>query len=444
MEQTRKKGVSSVAGRIQRSIGSQLFFMLLICDLIALALAGATWCYLAERDYTGETDVRTLYTTVERRLERTTGPDGSRRIAYVLNAPQRPERRVDATEPLGLALALFGAAFAVELTLLAVMDLMNIARVRHQLKPFYQIAQEAQRLSRMPLDATRAPFAGGGQDAQSGAIQAETFHTLEDAIERIRPDAPGQRLSTGQSGLGGLEQAINDLIARMQASYRQQTRFVSDASHELRTPIAVVKGYADMLARWGKDDERVLSESIAAIQTETEHMSTLVEQLLFLARGDSGRTQMAFEPVRLSDMLAEIYEESRMIHPDHVWQYSGREAPCVRADAAMLKQAVRILIDNAVKYTPVGETIRIRGYRGEQGEACIEVQDSGIGISQNEAQHIFERFFRSDPARSSQTGGSGLGLSIAKWIVDRHNGWFDVLSRPDVGTRITISMPADS
>ena len=449
MEQTGKKRVSSVASGIRRSVNGQLFAMILCCNLILLLLAAGCWCYLNERDYAGETQVKTLYEQVTRKVERTKLPDGTWRIEYVLNAPGLAETRVDATEPIGLAAVLFGAAFVVELLLMVVMDLVNAIGIRAKLRPFDQLARQAQRLSQAPMDGTSAPYrndiksAGrsGATDGSGETIHKETVHTLESAIEHIRPDAPGQRLSTGQSELEGLEEAINALILRMQETYQQQTRFVSDASHELRTPIAVIKGYTDMLARWGRDDEKVLTESIAAIQTETEHMGTLVEQLLFLARGDSGRTQLSYETVQLGDMLSDVYEESRMIHPDHVWRFSAEADLPVRADTAMLKQAVRILVDNAVKYTPPGETIRIRGCQGGQGQLCIEVQDSGMGVSEEEAAHMFERFFRSDPARSSQTGGTGLGLSIAKWIIDRHDGWFEVLSRPEFGTRMTICLP---
>lgn len=446
MEEVRKKKTSSVARRIRRSVREQLGWMLFCCNCIIFMLVAMTWCYITEREYAGESNVQALYGLVTRQVERVELPDGGWRLEYVIQTPQLPQKRVEVTEPLRLALVLLCAAWVIELLPLGCINLINFARIRHLLRPFDQIAEEAQRLSRVPLDTTRTPYGRtdgpfASRSGDANAFAQESFHTLEDAIEHIRPDAPGERLSTGQGELEGLEQAINNLILRMQATYQQQTRFVSDASHELRTPIAVIKGYTDMLARWGKDDEKVLSESIAAIQAETEHMNTLVEQLLFLARGDSGRTKMTFAPVVLDGMLSEVYEESRMIHPDHEWRYVPTAGITVTADAAMLKQAVRVLIDNAVKYTPAGETIRIRCYRNAHGDACIEVQDSGIGISEEEVAHMFERFFRSDPARSSQTSGTGLGLAIAKWIVDRHNGWFDVFSRPDIGTRITITLP---
>ena len=228
----------------------------------------------------------------------------------------------------------------------------------------------------------------------------------------------------------------------MREAYREQSRFVSDASHELRTPIAVIQGYADMLSRWGKNDEKVLGEGIAAIQSESAHMKTLIEQLLFLARGDSGKNQMVMEETDLAAMMREVYEESCMIHADRTWRCDADAPVTVLGDAAMLKQTARILVDNAVKYTSAGARITLRA-RMQGDVPCFEVQDNGIGISKADIAHIFDRFYRSDPARARTTGGTGLGLSIAKWIVDKHKGYIDVFSREEIGTRMRVLLPQE-
>lgn len=163
-----------------------------------------------------------------------------------------------------------------------------------------------------------------------------------------------------------------------------------------------------------------------------------------MARGDSGRTQLKLRRIQLAPLVSEVYEESEMIHPEHVWQFQCVDAAEADADDALLKQAVRILVDNAVKYTKPGECIRLRVLLGTDGAPCIEVQDSGIGISEEDMTHVFERFFRADPARNAGTGGTGLGLAIAKWIVDRHGGHFELRSEPGAGTRITICLPKPS
>ena len=288
-------------------------------------------------------------------------------------------------------------------------------RVRKILEPLNELALRADELSRLEF----------GEDK---------YHVLEDAIAHLDTDE-SSKLSLGDSELMGIEAAINNLLTRIREANRQQARFVNDASHELRTPIAVIGGYADMLERLGKDDEKILNESIAAIQTETARMNHLVEQLLFLARGDSGRTKLNKEEVKLSDLMREAYEESVMIDEKHVYRFRQVDDPTVQVDAGLLKQAVRILIDNAAKYTKEGDEI-ILSCGTENGNPYLQVQDCGIGMAESDAQHMFERFYRADKARSYE--GTGLGLSIAKWIVDKHNGHFEVLSRQDLGTRIRI------
>lgn len=442
MDKSREKNGTSVAASIRRTIGRQLLRAMLLCNLCALLLGAAAFAYCFESDYAGIRDPRAFVPQITRRVEY----EKNGTLHYVMQMQGKPEKRIDITRGVDLSLLGVCAALLLELTALGIMELVNMGLIRKRLRPLSQLAEQAQRLSRVPLDTTRAPYdepARRTGDAGAGTIAAEKFESLEHALEDFRPDAAHGRFSTGDDDLTGLEQAINHLIERMQESYRQQTRFVSDASHELRTPIAVIKGYADMLARWGKDDVQVLTESISAIQTETEHMSHLVEQLLFLARGDSGRTQLQFASVRLDELMRDIYEESCMIHPAHNWRLDAPQPVSVSADNAMLKQAIRILVDNAVKYTAEGESICLRALQNANGEACAQVQDSGMGISQEELPHVFERFFRADPARNGQKGGTGLGLSIAKWIVDRHGGYFDVVSLPDVGTRIGICLPPE-
>ena len=293
-------------------------------------------------------------------------------------------------------------------------------KIRRILAPINEIALKADELSRL-------------------SFTEDKYQVIEDAIEHIHPEEAesGSTLSFGDSDLAGVEAAMNNLLLRMRSTMRQQSRFVNDASHELRTPIAVIQGYAAMLERWGKTDEKILDEGISAIKNEADHMNYLVEQLLFLARGDSGRTALNKQPVMTDVFLREIYEESLMIDEKHRYRLRDTGEPAeVSVDPGLMKQAVRILIDNAAKYTPEGEEILLSYGINEKGSPYLQVQDLGSGISESELPHIFERFFRADEARSSE--GTGLGLSIAKWIVDKHGGHFEVLSRKDLGTRIRI------
>ena len=406
---------NSIARRINRSWQWKKFWLILLLDAAALLACLAAYLYVKETTVTGAFAgwglPRSL--TTSGRLDD---------LRYIFTW-QGEAHTVPLAGFIELAIR-FGRPLLIAEGVVWLLGFLGGAKsARRLLKPLNRMAQTAQRLS----DAA----------AQPRGVDEAKFHDLEHAIEKIDI---GDRLSTGDKDLRGLEDAINDLLARMHAAYRQQTQFVSDASHELRTPIAVIQGYVGMLDRWGKDDEKVLEESIAAIKGETAHMKTLVEQLLFLARGDSGRQQMAPEPMDLSDMMAEVLEEYRMIDPAHEWRQGGLSPAPVSADPALIKQAARVLIDNAVRYTPEGGSIRLSAGT-EDGRAWFEVQDGGIGIGEGDVEHIFDRFYRADPARARQSGGTGLGLSIAKWIIDRHGGHFEVVSRPELGTRIRGVLP---
>ena len=316
----------------------------------------------------------------------------------------------------------FDMLLRLEGLLVVLWVLLETLKVRAKLKPLQEFADAALKLSDMD-----------GETEQR-------YQKLENAIDMLSPGEEDQKLATGDAELAGLESAVNKLMARMRDSYRQQARFVSDASHELRTPIAVIRGYADLLDRWGKTDEKILEESIEAIKDESENMQHLVEQLLFLARGDSGHTPLNISDFDVSDIMKEVWEESAMIDKAHDYRFeSGGDIPA-RGDVSLIKQAARILVENASKYTPEGGEILLRSLVHE-GHPAFSVQDSGIGISESDIPHIFERFYRADDSRSKQTGGSGLGLAIAKWIVERHGGRFEVLSRKDIGTRITVILP---
>ena len=289
-------------------------------------------------------------------------------------------------------------------------------KIRKILAPINEIAIKVDELSRM-------------------SFTEEKYQYIEDVISNIQPEE-AEVLSFGDEDLQGIEAAMNNLLMRMRDTYRQQARFVNDASHELRTPIAVIEGYVNMLARWGGEDEKVLEESIAALQREAGHMKHLVEQLLFLARGDSGKTKLEIEDISLQECMQEVYEESLLIDEEHVYRYRPMEDVHIDGDFMMIKQAVRILVDNAAKYTKEQDEIILSVGRNEDGNAYLQVQDTGIGMEEIDVEHMFERFYRADDARKYK--GTGLGLSIAKGIVDKHGGHFEILSRSELGTRIRI------
>jgi signal transduction histidine kinase len=316
------------------------------------------------------------------------------------------------------------AIVIIELLNLSLLLINGTKRVRRKLTPLNQIAKKAAELSNMTLDETK-------------------YHSLEAEISKLEADAMENGIHIHDKELRGIETALNGLLERIRVSYKQQSQFVSDASHELRTPIAVIQGYVNMLDRWGKEDEAVLDESITAIKNEANHMQKLVEQLLFLARGDSNRQTLDMKEHDLNDIIREVYEESVMIDEKHIYRYYENGTPQLVCDLDMIKQSARILIDNAAKYTKEGGEIIISVGLWKDGCAYYQIQDNGIGMAPDDVAHAFDRFYRADSVRNSKTGGTGLGLSIAKWIIDKHQGYYDIVSREGLGTRISVIFPSN-
>ena len=236
---------------------------------------------------------------------------------------------------------------------------------------------------------------------------------------------------------------INSMLDRIEVSYESQKQFVSDASHELRTPIAVIQGYADMLNRWGKEDPQILQEGIDAISLEAKTMKDLVQDLLFLARHDKKTLMMemsVFEPLEL---LMEMKKEAEMVYPQDQFVLEPAEHVQIKADRNMVKQVMRILMDNAIKYTPSGGTITMGIQKGSHG-AILTMQDTGDGIAPEDLPHIFDRFYRADKARKAESGGHGLGLSIARIIVVAHGGKIRVRSKVGEGSVFMVELPFEA
>lgn len=240
--------------------------------------------------------------------------------------------------------------------------------------------------------------------------------------------------------LKDLATVINTMLDRIERSYNSQKQFVSDASHELRTPIAVIQGYINMLQRWGKDDQEVLDEGITAIAQETASMKDLVESLLFLARHDKKTLMMEMERFDPCDVIAELHKEAAMVTPEDHFICQPMEHTTIEADRNMIKQVMRILCDNAVKYTPKGGTITM-GVESYPGGCTLILSDNGPGISREELPKIFDRFYRSDSARKAEGGGHGLGLSIARIIIVAHGGKIRVRSKVGEGTTFCVVLP---
>lgn len=247
-------------------------------------------------------------------------------------------------------------------------------------------------------------------------------------------------ISEAKYELKDLAYTLNKMLDSLNTDYTKQKRFVSDVSHELRTPISIIDGYAGMLQRWGKKDEDVLNESIEAIKNEAENMKDLVENLLFLARHDNQTLKYNKENFYIDELLNEVIRETKLIDKKHVIEDSITEEVLICGDRNRLKQAIRIFVDNAIKYTPPSGKIILQSTKTDS-DISISIKDTGIGISREDLGNIFNRFYRSDKSRTRQTGGHGLGLSIAKIIVLGHKGKIKVRSKLEMGTEIIITIP---
>lgn len=240
--------------------------------------------------------------------------------------------------------------------------------------------------------------------------------------------------------LQDLAQVFNEMLDRLEASYESQKQFVSNASHELRTPIAVIQGYANMLKRWGSRDEAVLFESVDAIQNESREMQDLVNKLLFLSRHDKKTLRLERTCFNMCEIVEDLAKETQMVVTGRHIEIPALEAVDVYGDKQSLKQLVRIFVDNAIKYSEENDTVKI-SCRNAKGDCVIVVEDTGLGMTLNDVNNIFERFYRSDEVRGKKISGHGLGLSIARLIVAAHGGTIKIRTQYTKGTKFTIVIP---
>lgn len=234
---------------------------------------------------------------------------------------------------------------------------------------------------------------------------------------------------------------LNEMIGRLDQAFTQQRRFVADASHELRTPVTAIRSITDVAL----EDTLSLAEYreiLSEINAESERLGLLINDLLVLARADEDQMPLDHEPVRLDLLACDVVDTMEPLANECgiALQLQTLEPATVMGDTARLIQVLMSLMDNALTYTNAGGTITLNvAVHGT--EACLTVRDTGIGISSSEMPYIFERFYRADPARSRAAGGSGLGLSIAQWVIQTHGGSIAVESQVGQGSTFIVSLP---
>lgn len=268
------------------------------------------------------------------------------------------------------------------------------------------------------------------------------FKPLEDmataARQITRADDLSRRVpyANRPDEIGDLARAFNQTLERLERLFRTQQRLLADVSHELRTPLTTIRGNLDLMRRMGETDP----ESLSAIQVEIERMTRLVGDLLLLARADSGGLPLERKPVELDYILFDVYRQVRILEPPVGIELTEVDQVTVLGDADRLKQLMLNLVENAVKYTPPGGEVSL-SLSKKAGWAFFEVSDTGIGIPPENLPHVFDRFYRVDKARTRAQGGSGLGLSIAKWVAQAHGGAIRVTSQVGEGTTFSVTLP---
>jgi two-component system OmpR family sensor kinase len=315
-----------------------------------------------------------------------------------------PQSRVDdpvasliQNEVMLVLLALSGAGFA------------GLVLVRHQLAPLREVAETAEKVSKLPLS--------------SGEVDVSV--RVANADERTEVGQVGAAINTM------LEHVEKSLGARHR-SEQQVRQFVADASHELRTPLSTIRGYS-ALATAHPDDLDTLRESLAKVSSESERMSSLVDDLLLLARLDAGRG-LERQPVDVTRLAMEVVEDARLLAPDHHFVLDVGDEPVeVVGDERSLRQVVTNLVSNARLHTPGGTTVRVSVQPGE-----FTVADDGPGF--DDPEHALERFSRGDPSRTTASASTGLGLSIVDAIVREHGGSVTIESKPG-DSSVTVRLP---
>ncbi len=264
------------------------------------------------------------------------------------------------------------------------------------------------------------------------------------AAESISITNLSERLETPKTSdeLQRLSETLNRMLTRLDTSVKRMSQFTADASHELRAPVSLIRTTAELAVEGGRTNSEY-REDMTQILAEAERTSRLIESLLLLARADAAEAGVQHELTDVSTSLREALDQGRSLAAEKqvdLMADLNSGSAVVRGDGEALRRLFFILIDNAVKFSSSGGQVKV-SLEALASHAIVRVADSGIGISEFDQQHIFDRFWRADKVRSRGVGGAGLGLSIARWIVDRHSGSIEVRSRAGQGSTFTVRIP---
>jgi two-component system OmpR family sensor kinase len=291
--------------------------------------------------------------------------------------------------------------------------------LRRALRPLRRVATVAANVAGMPLDRGDVHLA-----------------------QRVPEEDTNPHTEVGQVGsaLNSLLDSVASALVVRQASEQKVRTFVADASHELRTPLASIRGYAELTRRFGGELSPDVQHNIARIESESQRMTSLVEDLLLLARLDAQR-ELETEEVDLSRLLVDVVGDAHAAGADHDWHLDLPDEPVlVRGDDARLHQVFANLLTNARVHTPAGTAVTVELLPPAAGSVRVRVRDTGPGIPAELQPSLFERFVRGDTSRNRNTGSTGLGLSIVSAVVAAHHGTVTVESEPG-STVFTVTLP---
>ena len=330
--------------------------------------------------------------------------------------------------PSGRARVFVAAVAGTDLKVITAVDLAAVDASNAELRTAMLV---------LALVAVATGAAGGS--AIAGSALRPIARMTETAAEIARSRDFSRRVRVegdDEDELVQLGITFDEMLASLQDAYQQQQRFVGDVSHELRTPLTTIRGNAELLAA-GETHPAEQQLAITQIRRETERLSRLVDELLVLARADSVE---AFVPrsVQLDEVLMETFADLQVVAGRRL-RVNAIDAVTVNGERDRLKQLVLVLLDNALRYSPAG-TVDV-SIADDGTDAVLRVEDDGVGIALADLPHVFERFYRGDAARRIDASGSGLGLPIARWIVERHGGQIRIDSRPSHGTLVTVRLP---
>jgi heavy metal sensor kinase len=312
-------------------------------------------------------------------------------------------------------------------------------------RPVAQIEESLNELLRVFIIAIPAclAIAGGGGIFLSRRVLKLVDTITQTALEIEESDL-GRRIDVKtKDELGRLALTLNQMIGRLEKAFQRQKEFTSDASHELRAPLAIIQAESTLALQKDRDASSY-RQSLETVSQEVENMAKIIDQLLMLARSDAGKSQLIFEEINLAEVLQDLTSDINVLCQDKglSLEINTGAQVSIQGDKVNLRRLFLNVLDNAIRYTPHGGIISI-SLSQEAQTAFVTITDTGVGISKEHIPHIFDRFYRVDKARSRAEGGSGLGLAICRQIVEAHGGGISVASQAGQGSTFSIRLPVN-